>query len=398
MSKIVLSVSELNLATQRLLEDSFPAVWVEGEISNLARPGSGHTYFSLKDAKAQIRCAMFRHKSQALGFELRNGLLIQVQAKVSLYPDRGDYQLIVERMELAGDGVLRQAYEALVKKLRAEGLFQEQWKKEIPFLPKKIGIITSPTGAAIRDILSVLKRRFPLIPIIIYPTKVQGNEAAPEIVRALAIANQHAMADVLIEARGGGSLEDLWPFNEEMVARAIFESQIPIVTGIGHEVDFTIADFVADQRAPTPSAAAELVTPHQIALLQQLSLLEHRLLNGITQFIQNQAQRIDWLSKRLRHPGQHVQNQLQRLSTLQQRLKRIILQQLKEKELVLKNAMRALDTVNPLATLNRGYAIISEPHHGQIIRSVQEINLGDLLDIRLKDGIIKAKSVSSSPS
>jgi exodeoxyribonuclease VII large subunit len=389
--KTVLTVSELNQSTQRLLEECFPAVWVEGEISNLVRPTSGHIYFSLKDPKAQIRCAMFRLKSQRVNFELRNGLLIQVLAKVSLYPDRGDYQLIVDRIEMAGDGLLKKAYEELVSKLTKEGLFEERWKKPLPRLPKQIGVITSPTGAAIRDILSVLKRRFPSIPVIVYPTKVQGAEAMLEIVRAITLANQHQAANVLILARGGGSLEDLWPFNEEKVARAIFDSQIPIVTGIGHEIDFTIADFVADRRAPTPSAAAELVVPDQYAFLQQLTVLENRLISEITKYCQRLAQRLDGLIKHIRHPGQQIENQLQTLSVLITRLKNTMQQVLKTKDLALKNALRALETVSPLATLNRGYAILSLTDSDHVVRSIQEMHHGDKVQIRLQDGILKAE-------
>lgn len=389
--KTVLTVSELNQSTQQLLEECFPAVWVEGEISNLVRPTSGHFYFTLKDPKAQIRCAMFRLKSQRLDFELRNGLLIQVLAKVSLYPDRGDYQLIVDRIEMAGDGLLKKAYEELVLKLTKEGLFEKRWKKPIPLLPKQIGVITSPTGAAIRDILSVLKRRFPGIPIILYPTKVQGTEAMQEIIRALSLANQHQVANVLILARGGGSLEDLWPFNEEKVARAIFDSQIPIVTGIGHEIDFTIADFVADRRAPTPSAAAELVAPDQNAFIQQLTILENRLINEITKYLQRLAQRLDGLVKQIRHPGQQIENQLQSISMLTTRLKTTMQQFLKTKDLALKNALRALETVSPLATLSRGYAILSLQESDHVVRSIQEVKHKDKVQIRLQDGVVKAE-------
>lgn len=392
--KIVFSVSELNQASQKLLEQQFPAIWVEGEISNLSKPSSGHFYFSLKDAKAQIRCAMFRSRSARLDFELRNGMLIQVQAKVSLYPDRGDYQLIVDRMELAGDGLLKKAYEELLAKLSAEGLFQEQWKKPLPTLPRHIGVISSPTGAAIRDILSVLKRRFPRIPVLLYPTKVQGTEAMPEMVRALAIANQQALVDVLILSRGGGSLEDLWPFNEEKLARAVFDSRIPIVTGIGHEVDFTIADFVADRRAPTPSAAAELVTPDAAALFQKFSVLENRLLTDIRKYLEHQAQRVDWLIRQIRHPGQQIAAQLDRLKGLIERLTLGMQQLLREKNLALESVWRTLTTVSPLATLDRGYAIIQKPEliqgQKQIVRSAQELKAGDAIEIRLKDGIIGA--------
>ena len=391
MSRIVLTVSELNQATQRLLEEYFPSVWVEGEISNLTKPASGHLYFSLKDPKSQISCAMFRFKSQALSFEPRNGLLVQLHAKVSLYTDRGQYQLIVDRMEISGDGLLKKAYDELRRKLETEGLFLEQWKKPIPLLPKQIGVITSPTGAAIHDILSVLKRRFPSIPILIYPATVQGAEAAPTIIQALRLANQHQQVEVLILARGGGSLEDLWPFNEESVARAIFESQIPIITGIGHEIDFTIADFVADRRAPTPSAAAEQVTPHQSTLLSQFALFENRLINEMLKYCQHQAQRVDWLLKRIQHPGQQIQNQLQRITQLRIQLISTIQQLFREKDNGLKNAMRTLNTVSPLATLDRGYAIVTQQNSNQIIRSVNDLSEGNSLKIRLKDGIVNAR-------
>lgn len=391
MSKVIFTVSELNLASQKLLEGHFPSICVEGEISNFVKPTSGHLYFSLKDPKSQIRCAFFRFKAQALSFEPRNGLLVQVQAKVSLYPDRGDYQLIVEGMEIAGDGLLKKAYEELVKKLSKNGLFDDRWKKPLPILPRHIGVITSPTGAAIRDILSVLKRRFPGIPVSLYPTKVQGSEAAPEIVRALFLANQQAAVDVIILGRGGGSLEDLWPFNEEIVAEAIFASHIPIVTGIGHEIDFTIADFVADRRAATPSAAAELVTPNQATLVQQFVQFENQLLREITKRLQYRAQQLDWLRKRLRHPGQLIQSQIERLQSLSERLKRSMQQILKGKELNFKTMLRALDTVSPLATLNRGYAIVSKQQDKQIVRSVHTVQTGDNLNIQISDGILNAK-------
>lgn len=390
MSKIVLSVSELNLAAQRLLEESFSCVWVEGEISNLTRPSSGHFYFSLKDPKAQIRCALFRNRSNALALELKNGLLVQIQAKVSIYTDRGDYQLIVEKIEMAGDGLLKKAYEELVLKLTREGLFDPQWKKPLPLLPRQIGVITSLTGAAIRDILSVLKRRFPRIPVVLYPTQVQGSDAKFAITKALQTANEHQNVDVLILARGGGSLEDLWPFNEEMVARAIFASHIPIVTGIGHEIDFTIADFVADQRAPTPSAAAELITPLQSQLQQQFALLETRLVNTMNKYLQHQGQRLDWLIKCIRHPKQKIVHQLQRVQTINTQLKLTMQSLLKEKRKMLEQMLRTLDAVSPLATLNRGYALVSLEENEEIIRSSSQIKSGDHLEIRFHDGVVKA--------
>lgn len=404
MSKVIFSVSDLNLTCQKLLESHFPAIWVEGEISNLSRPTSGHYYFSLKDQKAQIRCALFRQKALSLPFEPRNGLLIQVLAKVSLYPDRGDYQLIIDRMEMAGDGLLKKAFDELVKKLKTEGLFEEQWKKPIPSLPKQIAVITSSTGAAIRDILSVLKRRFPLIPVIIYPTKVQGTEAAAEIVAAIQKANQHNSADVIILARGGGSLEDLWPFNEEMVARAIFNSHLPIITGIGHEIDFTISDFVADKRAPTPSAAAELVTPNQAIIAQQFLQFEHRLSQLIIKQLQYRAQQLDWLLKRLRHPKQLIQNQLDRFKMLENRLHLTMQWLLKEKDAKVKAFQRHLESISPIATLNRGYAIVTKAvsknvneknqnENKQVVTSIKEVTTNEALIIQVKDGCFNSKVI-----
>ncbi len=419
----IYTVRELNIAAQRILEGHFQTVLVEGEISNLAKPASGHLYFSLKDSQAQIRAAMFRNRgfNQNQTFELRNGLLVQVRAKVSIYPDRGDYQLIVESISLAGEGLLRQAYEKLLKALSEEGLFLAAHKKPFPRLPKHIGVITSPTGAAIRDILSVLKRRFAGIPITIFPTKVQGADAAPEIIRAIHLASQYASSknsknreysmdsktintinnaeysanneinnkipvDVIILARGGGSLEDLWPFNEEAVARAIFACNIPIITGIGHETDFTIADFVADQRAPTPSAAAELISPAQEEWIKQFVLYEQGLKNIIIKLIQYRAQQLDYLIKRLRHPGQQIQLHTQRFLSLKSRLFQSIQSLLKEKHHRFSSLYRTLQTLGPEATLSRGYAIVRHSLSGNIVRSISDCKEGDSLKVRVVDG------------
>ena len=253
--RTVYSVSELNQTIRGLLESEFPLIWVEGEISNLAQPSSGHMYFSLKDESAQVRCAMFRGRNQFLRFTPENGQKVVIRARVSLYEARGEFQLIAEHMEDAGAGALQRAFEELKARLAAEGLFDESLKQDIPELPTRIGVITSPTGAAIRDVLSVLQRRFPAIPVLVYPVPVQGDGAAEKIVATLQLASKRKDCDVLLLVRGGGSLEDLWSFNEEIVARAIVASEIPVVCGVGHEVDFTIADFAADVRAPTPSAA-----------------------------------------------------------------------------------------------------------------------------------------------
>ncbi len=387
-SKIVFSVSELNQATQGLLEEAFPAIWVEGEISNLRKYPSGHVYFSLKDQKAQLRCVFFRREVQRLPFELNDGLLIQLQGKVSLYTERGDYQLIASSAELAGDGRLKKAFDLLVKKLNAEGLFDQKCKKPLPPLPKKIGIISSSRGAALQDILSVLKRRFPSIPIFIYPSLVQGAKAADEIVRAIAYANKSPQVDVLILSRGGGSLEDLWPFNEESVARAIFASKIPIISGVGHEIDTTIADMVADQRAPTPSAAAELITPDQNKWLQNFSLLEQQLCQRIALYLQHRSQKLDWLQKRLQHPGDKIKEQLAKVAMIQKQLTTSMQRFLRDRDIALKNAMRTLQTVSPLNTLERGYAIVFEKSE-EIIRSVKQVKSKDEITIKLKDGSIK---------
>ncbi|MBS0358442.1 MAG: exodeoxyribonuclease VII large subunit [Proteobacteria bacterium] len=437
----IYKVSQLNQTARLLLESHFAQVWVEGEISNFSRPASGHWYFSLKDDQAQVRCAMFRNRNQALNFSLKDGMHVLLRAKVSLYEGRGDYQLIVEYLEETGDGALKRAFEILKQKLAAEGLFNEAIKKPLPKLPRCIGIVTSPTGAAIRDILSVIQRRFPLIPVIIYPTEVQGKTAGSKIVEAIQIANQRQECDVLILARGGGSLEDLWSFNEEIVARAIHASILPIVSGVGHEIDFTIADFVADRRAPTPSAAAELVTPNQTEWLDNLRSQQQRLWHGIKQVLLLHQQNLLHLTKRLRHPASLLQEKAQRLDTLQLTLNRIFEQQLQRWKMQLKTlhekllrenparvthtllleqnlwlqrlqqAMKnilerkqqqlesfsyALDAMSPLATLSRGYSILTQKD-GTILRSIKQVSEGDLLDAKLVDGKMKVEVIKCSP-
>ena len=410
-------------------------VRVEGEVSNFSAPSSGHWYFTLKDAQAQIRCAMFRGQQHRLGFRPANGDLVVVNAQVSLYEPRGDYQLVVEAMEQAGDGALRLAFERLKIKLLNEGLFDEHRKQAIPTLPGQIGIITSPTGAAVHDILTVLKRRFPAIPVLIYPVAVQGDNAKFEISAALEKANQQALVDVIILARGGGSLEDLWAFNEEIVARAIAASKIPVISGVGHEVDFSIADFVADLRAPTPSAAAEHAVPHQNEWLGGFKFMENQLQEKLNRQLIQHRQRLTWLSKslQLQHPGEKLQRNAQRLDELEQRLNKSIhqtfaqlhqrlamksqkLQQFQPtvqilyhqqqlaycqqrlqraiqlKLLALKQRQagisHTLQAVSPLATLERGYAIVQEHNTQRIVKSVTQMAENDLLDIRLSDGRI----------
>lgn len=427
----VYSVARLNQEARELLEGGFPLLWVEGEISNLSRPASGHWYFSLKDAQAQVRCAMFRQRTSGIDFVPENGIQILVRARVSLYEGRGDFQLIIEHMEAAGDGALRRAFELLKQRLAAEGLFDPARKKPLPSLPRRIGVITSPTGAALRDILTCLRRRFPGIPVLIYPVPVQGIAAAEKIARALTLAGQRADCDVLILARGGGSLEDLWSFNEEVVARALYACPLPVVTGIGHEIDFTIADLVADQRAATPTAAAELVSPDRLEWLDALRQLGNRLTGYIKRSMAHAQQQLDWLGKRLQHPGQRLRNQAQRLDEFEQRLRhaqsnhgrhaknrltelvarlqsRSPLTRLREFRLMcnnhsrnlalgmtgslamrrtqLESLMRALDTVSPLATLGRGYALVTRLPGRELVRSARELSPGDTIEARLGQG------------
>lgn len=429
--RIIHTVSQLNREVRYLLEDCFLSVWVEGEISNLKSPGSGHLYFTLKDEHAQIRCALFRMSAQNLTFRPKDGLHVILKGRVSLYEPRGDFQIIAEYMEEAGHGALQRAFEALKKRLAEEGLFDSLLKKPLPKFPRKIGVITSPTGAAIRDILSVLKRRFCSISILIYPVLVQGNEAAGQIVKALKLANARQECDLLILARGGGSLEDLWPFNEEIVARAIYESHLPIVTGVGHEIDFTIADFVADHRAPTPSAAAELVSP-DIAEFQQILFKQRmRLAQSMKIFLRHTALILENLKKQLPHPKKRLQDQAQLLDHLEQRLILALQYFLKHKAACLahvslqlkqhipthqitlflahlqsleqtlkktfeknlqlahekvKQLMRALDNVSPLNTLDRGYAIVTL--NGKVIEDASLVKAGDTIEARVARGKI----------
>lgn len=387
----IYTVAQLNSLARFILEENFPLILVEGEISNLSQPSSGHLYFSLKDEFAQVRCAMFRGRNNFLDFAPENGMHVLVQAQVSIYEQRGDYQLIIQNMEAAGDGVLRRRFEELKQRLAVEGLFTEEHKKPIPQLPKKIGVITSPTGAAIRDILSVLKRRFAGIPIMVYPTQVQGDLAGNQIVAAIETANKHKECDVLILARGGGSLEDLWPFNEEIVARAIFASEIPIISGVGHETDFTIADFVADKRAPTPSAAAELVSPDSSVWLNNLDNLTAKFNRAMRQKLHHAELILNNLTKRLQHPGKRLQNFSQQIDILEQRLSFAIHNFLKHKKNELLTLSRTLENMSPLATLNRGYAIVSYAATGEILRSVDDVDVGDKIITRLKDGIMESR-------
>jgi len=429
----VFTVSRLNQTARKLLEQGLARIWLEGELSNIARPSSGHLYFTLKDSKAQIRGAMFSSRNQLLRFNPQEGMQVLVRAKISLYEPRGDYQLIAETMQEAGDGVLQQAFDALRLKLEKEGLFASDTKQALPTLPARIGVITSPSGAAIRDILSVLKRRFPAIPVLVYPVPVQGKDAGREIAAMLGIAAARKECDVLILTRGGGSLEDLWAFNEEIVARAIHACRIPLISAVGHEVDFTIADFVADRRAPTPSAAAELVSPDQTEWLVQLGALETRGLRHIRQTLADSRKRLRWLQQRLqlRHPGQYLRQQAQRLDELEQRTRLAIhsyfnrlqysvnevlarlkqaspahqinctelqrqallqrmqaainrLLQTRQRQLAV--ACKSLDTISPLATLDRGYAIVTRQTDTHVLHQASAVKAGDRIEARLARG------------
>lgn len=429
----VYTVSRLNQTARKLLEQGLARIWLEGELSNLARPSSGHLYFTLKDSKAQIRGAMFRSRNQLLRFTPQEGMQVLVRAKISLYEPRGDYQLIAEAMQEAGDGVLQQAFDALKLKLEKEGLFASESKQALPAIPARIGVITSPSGAAIRDVLSVLRRRFPAIPVLVYPVPVQGKDAGREIATMLGMAAARKECDVLILTRGGGSLEDLWAFNEEVVARAIHACHIPIISAVGHEVDFTIADFVADRRAPTPSAAAELVSPDQTEWLAQVEALETRMVRHLRQSLADSQERLRWLQQRLqlRHPGQYLRQQAQRLDELEQRIRLAIqsyfnrlrysineaLGQLKQvsphhrinqtemqrqaleqrmhaainsllqtRQRQLAVACKSLDTISPLATLERGYAIVTRQSDARVLHRASTVTAGEHIEARLAEG------------
>lgn len=387
----VYSVSRLNREVRLILEGSFPIVWVEGEISNFAVPHSGHWYFSLKDANAQIRCAMFKPNNRRLDFVPKDGMQILVKARVSLYEGRGDFQLLIEHLEEAGEGKLRQEFEALKKRLSAAGLFDTAHKKPLPNIPLCIGIVTSATGAAVRDILTILKRRFPCIPVIIYPTIVQGESAAANIVTALQTANRRQECDVIILARGGGSLEDLWPFNEERVAYAIYRSEIPIISGVGHEIDFTIADFVADLRAPTPSAAAELVAPERSDLLASLTLSQKHFIRTLKQKLQHWQHTLVWMDKHLRqqHPKRRLTEQMQQLDFYELRLVHLQKKQWGDQHAKLQLLAAKLDTLSPLATLKRGFSITTLAKNQKILQNTQQVKVGDEVHVQLSEGQLK---------
>lgn len=435
--QLVFTVTRLNSAVRMILEQDLGLVWLTGELSNLAMPSSGHWYFSLKDLGAQVRCAMFKGNNRRVAFRPQDGMQVLVQARVSLYEPRGDYQLIIESMQPAGDGVLALRFEELKRRLGAEGLFDEGRKRPLPREPRAVGLVTSATGAALHDMLTVLKRRAPDLPVFIYPTQVQGSAAISQIVAAIALANRRAEVDVLIVGRGGGSLEDLWCFNEEVVARAIANSAIPVISAVGHEVDVTISDFAADLRAPTPSAAAELVAPDQSARAQRLAHLWQRLVQAMNRHQTAARHGFVLLQKRLDHqdPKRRLEQQSQRLDELSARLQQLLNQRLHQGELRLANlelrlqansperllaagkrrhqlaqerlhaliakrqdqashrlAMLTarLDGVSPLATLGRGYSI-TRTQSGDVINRAAQVNAGQTLVTTLAEGHLQVR-------
>ncbi|TCN81157.1 exodeoxyribonuclease VII large subunit [Shewanella fodinae] len=433
----VYTVSRLNGEVRQLLEGQLGRIWLSGEISNFSCPSSGHWYLTLKDSRSQIRCAMFRGRNQNVTFKPINGQQVLVRASISVYEPRGDYQLIIESMLLAGDGLLAQQYEALKMKLAAAGLFAADSKRPLPKNIHRIGVITSPTGAAIRDVLQVLSRRDPSIEVIVYPAAVQGEQAPLQLMRALELANLRQEVDVLLLTRGGGSLEDLWGFNNEALAYAIYNSELPVVSAVGHEVDMTISDFVADVRAPTPSAAAEILSQAssekqqqlysararlmqgwqhwQLLKRQRLQILDHRLqrqeplrhlqqlvqrfdeqqlrlVSSLTSFLQRKRQRLLSLEGRLnaQHPRHQLALEGKRLEYLSQQLQKLTQQTLQQAQQRLRNGSHALESVSPLATLSRGYSITRDVN-GQIVQSTAQLQPGQLLYTVLKQGKVISK-------
>jgi exodeoxyribonuclease VII large subunit len=429
----VLSVSALNRSVRDLLEHRFPLLWVAGEISNFVQARSGHLYFSLKDDQAQVRCVMFRGRGAYLDWQPRDGLQVEVRALVSLYEPRGDFQLNVEFMRRAGLGALYEAFLRLRDRLEREGLFDPALKRPIPAYPRSIGVVTSPAAAALRDVLTTLARRNPAVPVVVYPTAVQGEDAPAQIVAALAAADRRRECDVLILCRGGGSIEDLWAFNDERVARAIRACAIPVVVGVGHETDFTIADFAADLRAPTPTGAAELASPERAELRARLDLLAGRLHRRITRDLETRLQLLDHLTRRLVHPGRRLDAQTAllaqlrarlalaaerslergrwrvrdladravrglpallpleaRIAGLAQRLRSAVFHGSAQRTARLESLVQNLAHLDPRAVLERGYAIVRDGE-GRIVRRSAGLARGDLLDVTFAEGGANAR-------
>ncbi|WP_283148293.1 exodeoxyribonuclease VII large subunit [Silvimonas soli] len=431
-------MSDLNRTVRELLEGSLPVLWVSGEISNFKRYDSGHCYFSLKDKTAQVRCVMFRNRAGLLDFQPREGMHVEIRAVVTLYEARGDYQLTVEAMRPAGLGALFEAFEKLKAKLAAEGLFAAERKQGIPTFPKAVGIVTSPKAAALRDVLTTLGRRMPGLPVILYPCAVQGASAAAEIANAIRKATERNEVDTLIVCRGGGSLEDLWSFNEEVVARAIADCPIPLISGVGHETDFTIADFVADIRAATPTAAAELASPNRAEWLGRLNEQRRHLQRAFERQLQQRMQKLDALGRRLRHPGELLERQRERLQALTlrlqaaparqlerkhnslaqmrlrlihagpdtapararleragQRLEAARVRSLEQRAARLGNLAARLQALNPTAVLSRGYALV-ETANGKVVQRADQLHAGDRIKVRFADDAVDA-AVAGKP-
>jgi exodeoxyribonuclease VII large subunit len=381
----VLSIRELNLIAKQLVEGGLPLLWVRGEISNFVNAASGHWYFSLKDEAAQVRCVMFRHKSQYLDFKPANGMQVEALALASIYEARGDFQLTLEKLRPAGMGALFEAFERLKRKLGDEGLFDGERKRELPLFPKQIGIVTSPQAAALRDVLRTLSNRMPNIPVVLYPTPVQGEGAGQKIAAAIRSASERADCDVLIVCRGGGSIEDLWAFNEEVVARAIADSHIPVVSGVGHETDFTIADFVADFRAATPTAAGQAVVPDGLELRQQLVQQGRRFSRAASRRFEQGMQQLDFTQRRLVHPAQRIQLQSEYVMKLSQRWQGAMSRSLEQRVVRLVSMQQHLQHLDPNQVLARGYSLVRDAK-GNIVSSNQLLTEGAPLDITFAQG------------
>ncbi len=386
----VVTVSDLNRRVRALLENQFETLWVSGELSNVKNATSGHWYFCLKDPGAQVECAMFRTRAQFLDFRPENGLQVEVRARVTLYEPRGNYQLVVEEIRKAGLGALYEAFEKLKAKLGAEGLFEPARKKPLPALPCAIGLVTSPSAAALRDVLTTLGRRAAMIPVILYPTLVQGEGAAAQIVRAIERANARGECDVLIVCRGGGSLEDLWAYNEEAVARAIAASRIPVVSGVGHETDFSIADFVADLRAPTPTAAAVAASPDRAALAEAVAATRRRLKRDVGRILERNMQRVDAARRRLLTPAERIARNRERIAEALRRLQAALARSHERRSARLAAFGNALAHLDPTQVLARGYSIVRGAD-GHVLRSSAGLARGTPIDITFSEGGAEAE-------
>lgn len=391
MQTHILTVTQLSHQIKNLLEGTFHDVWVEGEISNLTVPQSGHAYFTIKDEQSQIKAVLFKSSQRHLKFTLQHGMQVICRGRVSVYEPRGEYQIIIEYVEPKGVGALQKAYEELKARLEKEGLFNLERKKTLPFLPKRIGIVTSPTGAAIRDILRVIKRRHPRMAMLIYPVPVQGPESAPAIVEAIGYFNKEQNVDVMIVGRGGGSLEDLWAFNEEQVARAIYASRIPVISAVGHETDYTIADFVADLRAPTPSAAAEMVVESDEHLREFVHALASRLTMSIRQELERRRDTVRHAARLLADPRRRLEQYSQRVDELLARLVTGLKHHVRRDRALLTSLTGALDHLNPLAILARGYSVTRKMPAGTIMKDASDVRPGDTLSTKLHKGEVLSR-------